>query len=162
MHVQRFQDSNERRDRQLVPQVIYFVNKCEAMFYSLLESSSYLKLLVWSQQLLTLKPARFRSNVGKLTLSDSLVLIRYAQAGADPGFFLGGGALVSCSTSTPINHIVFFCRIPVVLENRRSPEGGGGGGAHPLHPPPRSALARKISKAVIFKESDTGNQKCVR
>ena len=29
-------------------------------------------------------------------------------AGADPGFFLGGDALVSCSTSTPINHIVFF------------------------------------------------------
>ena len=28
--------------------------------------------------------------------------------GGDPGFFLGGGALVSCSTSTPINHIVFF------------------------------------------------------
>ena len=45
--------------------------------------------------------------------------------GADPGFFLGGGALVSCSTSTPINHIVFFCRIPVVLENRRSSQGGG-------------------------------------
>ena len=44
---------------------------------------------------------------------------------ADPGFFLGGGALVSCSTSTPINHIVFFfCRIPVVLENRRSSQGG--------------------------------------
>ena len=44
-------------------------------------------------------------------------------AGADPGFFLGGGALVSCSTSTPINHIVFFGRIPVVLENRRSSRG---------------------------------------
>ena len=29
-------------------------------------------------------------------------------SGADPGFFLGGGALVSCSTSTPINHLVFF------------------------------------------------------
>ena len=57
--------------------------------------------------------------------------------GADPGFFLGGGAIVSCSTSTPINHIVFFCRIPVVLENRKSSRGGGG--AHPLHPPPRSA-----------------------
>ena len=28
--------------------------------------------------------------------------------GADPGFFLGGGALVSRSTSTPIKHIVFF------------------------------------------------------
>ena len=39
--------------------------------------------------------------------------------GADPGFFLGGGALFSCSTSTTINHIV-------VLENRRSSRGGGG------------------------------------
>ena len=47
-----------------------------------------------------------------------------------PGFFLGGVAFVSCSTSTPINHIVFyfsFCRIPVVLENHRSSQGGGGG-----------------------------------
>ena len=35
--------------------------------------------------------------------------------------FLGGGALLSCSSSTPIKHIIFFfCRIPVVLENRRS------------------------------------------
>ena len=31
----------------------------------------------------------------------------------------------------------FFCRIPVVLENRRS--SWGWGGAHPLHPSPRSA-----------------------
>ena len=30
------------------------------------------------------------------------------EPGADAGFFLGGGALVSCSTSTPINHIVLF------------------------------------------------------
>ena len=44
--------------------------------------------------------------------------------------FLGEGALVSCSTSTPINHIVFFffCRIPAVLKK-----------PNPLHPPPRSA-----------------------
>ena len=66
--------------------------------------------------------------------------------------FFRRGALVSCSTSTPINHIVlfcfvFFCRIPVVLENRRSSRGGGGGGGPPrpppppLHPPPRSAPA---------------------
>ena len=51
--------------------------------------------------------------------------IHISSAGADPGSFLGGGALVSCSTSTPINHIVFFGRIPVVLENRRSSRGGG-------------------------------------
>ena len=47
--------------------------------------------------------------------------------GADPGSFLGGRALVSCSTSTPINtYFFFFCRIPVVLENRRSSQGRGG------------------------------------
>ena len=46
--------------------------------------------------------------------------------GVDPGFFLGGGALISCSNSTPINHIVFFWQIPVVLEKRRSSRGGGG------------------------------------
>ena len=56
--------------------------------------------------------------------------------GADPGFFLGGGTLVSCSTSTPVNHIVFFCRIPVVPVR---------GGAHPLHPPPRSAPGHQSS-----------------
>ena len=56
-------------------------------------------------------------------------------AGADPGFLLGGVALVSCSTSTPINHIVFFGRIPVVLENRRSSRGGGGRCAPPAPSP---------------------------
>ena len=69
-------------------------------------------------------------------------------SGADPGFFLGGGALVSRSSSTPINHIVFF-----FLQNTsciRKPQviSGGGGGVHPLHPPPGSpggALKREIS-----------------
>ena len=66
-----------------------------------------------------------------------------AEAGADPGFFLGGSALISCSASTPINHIAFFfCRIPVVLENHRSSRGRGGGIAHPLHPPLRSTPGR--------------------
>ena len=58
--------------------------------------------------------------------------------GADPGFFLGGGALVSCSTSTPINHIVFSLQNTSCI---RKPQviSGGRGGVHPLHPPPRSA-----------------------
>ena len=51
--------------------------------------------------------------------------------------FLGGGALVSCSTSTPINHIVFF-----FLQNTsciKKPQFIlWRGGAYPLHPPPRS------------------------
>ena len=51
----------------------------------------------------------------------------WLHSGADPGFFLVGGALVSCSTSTPMNHIVFFFgKMPNVLENCRSSQGGGG------------------------------------
>ena len=54
-----------------------------------------------------------------------------------PGFFLGGGALLSCSTSTPINHIGFFLQNTSCIRKLRSFQGGGG--AYPLHPPPRSA-----------------------
>ena len=68
----------------------------------------------------------------KLVLLITLTTLWIVITGADPGFFLGGGALVS--SNKPHS---FFCRIPVVLENRRSSQGGGG--AHPLDPPPRSA-----------------------
>ena len=64
------------------------------------------------------------------------------DAGADPGFLLGGGALVSCSTSTPINHIVYiFLQNPSCIRKPQVISGKGGGGAHSLHPPPRSAPA---------------------
>ena len=66
--------------------------------------------------------------------------------------FLGGCALVSCSTSTPINHIVFFfAEYQVVLENRRSSQGcGGGDGVRtPLHPPPRSAPGVSLSYKTV-------------
>ena len=53
--------------------------------------------------------------------------------GADPGFFLGGGALVCCSTSTPINHMVFlFLQNTSCIRKRQVISGGGG--VHPLHP----------------------------
>ena len=47
---------------------------------------------------------------GVLNSNQSNMLISFVleTPGADPGFFLGGGALASCSTLTPINHIVFF------------------------------------------------------
>ena len=60
----------------------------------------------------------------------------FYNPGADPGFFLGGGALVSCSTSTPINHIVFLQNTSCI---RKPQVISGRGGVHPLHPPPRSA-----------------------
>ena len=59
-------------------------------------------------------------------------------SGADPGFFLGGGALVSCSTSTPINHIVFFLQNTSCIRKPQVISGGGGGCAPPA-PSPRSA-----------------------
>ena len=58
MHLQRFQDSNERRDWQLLLQVIYFVNKREAMLSTgrlKISKCTWIKcvqctsLLVWSQ-----------------------------------------------------------------------------------------------------------------
>ena len=71
------------------------------------------------------------------------------EAGADPGFILWGVAVVSCSTSTPINHIVFFCRIPVVLENQVISGWGGRGGAHPLHPPPKSVPEKVYGRGIF-------------
>ena len=47
------------------------------------------------------------------------------KAGADPGFFLGGGALVSCSTSTPINHS-FFLQNTSCIRKPQVISGGGG------------------------------------
>ena len=67
----------------------------------------------------------------------TLVNKRRQEPGADPGLFLGGDALVSCSTSTPISHTVFFLQNTKCI--RKPQVISGGGGAHPLHPPPRSA-----------------------
>ena len=48
-------------------------------------------------------------------------------AGADPGVFLGGGVLVSCSTSTPIKHIGFFWRNTSCIRKPEVISGGGVG-----------------------------------
>ena len=60
--------------------------------------------------------------------------------------------LLSSNTNKPHSFFFcffFFCRIPVVLENRRSSQGG----AHPLHPLPRSAPAysfpRKVREEIV-------------
>ena len=84
------------------------------------------------------------------------VIYTRKNTGADPEFFLGGGALVSCSTSTPINHIVFF------LENTsciRKPQviSGGGGRCAPPAPSPRSApyIRRVLTKTRTFRINGT-------
>ena len=51
--------------------------------------------------------------------------------------FLGGGGLVSCSTSRPINHIVcFFLQNTSCIRKPQVISGGGGGGGAPPPPPP--------------------------
>ena len=87
----------------------------------------------------------FESPVGWIGADRKTIYL--SPAGADPGFFLGGGALVSCSTLTPINHIVFFLQNTSCI---RKPQAisGGGEGAHPLHPPPRSAPGTCSSESV--------------
>ena len=69
--------------------------------------------------------------------ANTTYIILLGYAGADPGFFLGGGALVFCSTSTSSLQKTSCIRKPQVISGR----GGGRGDAHPLRPPPRSAPA---------------------
>ena len=62
------------------------------------------------------------------------------SSGADPGFFLGGGALFS-------TQFFFFAEYQL---QKTAGHLRGGGGAHPLHPPPRSAPALDV-KILGFK-----------
>ena len=63
-------------------------------------------------------------------------LVTRCVTGADPGFFLGGGALVSCSTSTPINHSFFFAEYQL-YQKTAGHLGGGGGGVRTPAPSPQ-------------------------
>ena len=54
------------------------------------------------------------------------VCLHASSAGADPGFLLGGGALVFCSTSTPINHIVLFLQNTSCIRKPQVISGMGG------------------------------------
>ena len=79
------------------------------------------------------------------------------STGADPGFFLGGGVLISCSTSTPINLMVILF-IYLFFQNTsciRKPQVISGGDVHPMHPLPRSTpvpskqLSHSIAIAIV-------------
>ena len=83
------------------------------------------------------------------------MLHNHLGSGADPGFFLGGGAPVSCSTSTPINHIVFFFgRIPVVMrdcmDRRVTPPKGATSPTWGPPPPCKQALREPKDKIILY------------
>ena len=82
------------------------------------------------------------------------ILLLLLLSGADPEFFLGGGALVSCSTSTPINHIVFLN-----TSCMRKPQVRGGGGARartpctlPLDPPLIIIIFTSTATIILWEE----------
>ena len=68
--------------------------------------------------------------------------------GADAGFFLGGGALVFCSTSTPVNHIVFFWQNTSCI---RKPQVISGGVRTPCTLPLDPPLHSHESKQVCYR-----------
>ena len=72
---------------------------------------------------------------GRLISFTSVILLPLNQ-GRIQDFFLGGGALVSCSTSTPINHIVFFF-LQITSCIRKPQVISGGGGCPPPAPTPQ-------------------------
>ena len=78
--------------------------------------------------------------------------------GADPGFFLGGGApLRNAVSNTDKPH--FFCRIRVVLESRRSSQGGVRTPyTLPLDPPLHTTL-KKFENATISGHLDLNLRK---
>ena len=55
----------------------------------------------------------------KISIDDSAELLRGGSR-----IFLGGGALVSCSNSTPINHIVFFLQSTSCIRKLQVISGG--------------------------------------
>ena len=70
------------------------------------------------------------------------------QTWADPGFLLGRGALVSCSPSTPINHIVFFLQNTSFI---RKPQVIWGRGVRtPCTLPPRSAPVKHVISLLFL------------
>ena len=73
------------------------------------------------------------------------------MTGADPGFFLGEGVLVSCSTSTPINHIVFFLKNTSCIRKPQVISGGGRGCAPPVPSPldpPLNEIAGSLDRWI--------------
>ena len=79
-------------------------------------------------QCIILPPQRYRqkSNSNTIFTLYKIAFVAGIRAGADPGFFLGGGALVPCSTSTPINRIVFFLQNTSCIRKPQVISGGGG------------------------------------
>ena len=71
---------------------------------------------------------------------------QHVLAEADPGFFLGGGALVSCSTSTPINHICIYIFLHYTSCIRKPQVISGGGVRTPCTLPLDPPLIRELQQ----------------
>ena len=106
-----------------------FTSVCKSRIQSLFSNNA--------GQCIILPPQSYRQKSNSHTIFTlyKIAFVAGIRAGTDPGYFFRRGCTRPFNTNNP--HSFFFCRIPVVLENRRSSQGEGG--YAPLHSPPRSA-----------------------
>ena len=100
--------------------LLVFTSVCKFRIQSLFSNNA--------GQCIILPPQRYRqkSNSNTIFTLYKIAFVAGIRAEADPGFFLGGWFTRPFNTNKPHSFFFFFCRIPVVLENRRSSQGEGG------------------------------------
>ena len=97
-----------RKNFKLIPNKIFYPVIKKALQDKIVKGKHIVRKLEDKQNFL-LHLEKFSVNFDYICLFLSFFwtrVIMHSRGGSR--IFLGGGALVSCSTSTPINHIVFF------------------------------------------------------
>ena len=94
-----------------------FTSVCKSRIQSLFSNNA--------GQCIILPPQSYRQKSNSHTIFTlyKIGFVAGIRAGADPGFFLGGGALVP---STPITRIVFFLQNTSCIRKPQVISGGGG------------------------------------
>ena len=129
-----------RRTETLASVKFYQILSIFIFFIRLIILEDFIRLISYNGPCVRLGCSFFLATALPLQLAILVALLgrksRTRTTGADPGFFSGGGALVSCSTSTPINHIFFLQNTSCIRKPQVNSRGGGGGGCAPPAPSP--------------------------
>ena len=111
--------------------IIIIINKIIIIICIIIIITIILKKCSWGRVLY-----RMKNNIISVEINRYDNSLCEIHRGGSRIFFRRGCTRLLLYFNTNKPHRFFFCRIPNVLENRRSSRGGGG--AHPLHPPLRS------------------------
>ena len=108
---------------------------CLSKFYN--KKNFTVPFLKYKRLKLKLKVFLAGHSVATVTVVSRKQYQRVHQSGADPGFFLGGGAPLRIGVTNTNKPHTFLQSTSCI----RKPQVISGKGAHPLHPPSRSAPA---------------------